>query len=247
MALTQELMTKYTEMGLEAVATLEQNMATGEDSQGKPYKSALADLRALLERTDLPISPEDKMRLLMIYLISQDGIKQDERRQLMELAGISPEDQAAILNLFHLGVTLLHGTASPKKRASPKKTSPTEATYDVSRYEPPLKRHVEDLLSTGLSLTDFPFIAPPDTILASARDATDATKKATKAKGTSSELEVPATGKRLVVFVLGGMSYSELKSMHQVKRALGHEILIGTTAMLTPQGLILGLKAIKQL
>lgn len=39
MALTQELMTKYTEMGLEAVATLEQNMATGEDSQGKPYKS----------------------------------------------------------------------------------------------------------------------------------------------------------------------------------------------------------------
>jgi len=209
--------------------------------------TALADLRALLERTDLPISPEEKMRLLMIYLISQDGIKQDERRQLMELAGISPEDQAAILNLFHLGVTLLHGTASPKKRASPKKTTPTEATYDVSRYEPPLKRHVEDLLSTGLSLTDFPFIAPPDAILASARDATDATKKATKAKGTSSELEVPATGKRLVVFVLGGMSYSELKSMHQVKRALGHEILIGTTAMLTPQGLILGLKAIKQL
>jgi len=247
MALTQELMTKYTEMGLEAVATLEQNMATGEDSQGRPYKSALADLRALLERTDLPISPEDKMRLLMIYLISQDGIKQDERRQLMELAGISPEDQAAILNLFHLGVTLLHGTASPKKRASPKKTSPTEASYDVSRYEPPLKRHVEDLLTTGLSLTDFPFIAPPDTILASARDATDATKKATKAKGTSSELEVPATGKRLVVFVLGGMSYSELKSMHQVGRALGREILVGTTAMLTPQGLILGLKAIKQL
>lgn len=38
--------------------------------------TALADLRALLERTDLPISPEDKMRLLMIYLISQDGIKQ---------------------------------------------------------------------------------------------------------------------------------------------------------------------------
>ena len=65
---------------------------------------------------------------------------QDERRQLMELAGISPEDQAAILNLFHLGVTLLHGTASPKKRPSPKKTSPAEATYDVSRYEPPLKR-----------------------------------------------------------------------------------------------------------
>ena len=41
---------------------------------------------------------------------------------------------------------------------------------------------MEDLLSTGLSLTDFPFIAPPDAILASARDATDATKKATKVR-----------------------------------------------------------------
>lgn len=67
-----------------------------------------------------------------------------------------------------------------------------------------------------------------------------------QAKGTMSELEVPATGKRLVVFVLGGMSYSELKSMHQVGRALGRDIIVGTTAMLTPQGLILGLKAIKQ-
>ena len=29
---------------------------------------------------------EDKMRLLMIYVNTQDGIKQDERRQLLTLA-----------------------------------------------------------------------------------------------------------------------------------------------------------------
>lgn len=53
-------------MCLEAVATLEQSMATGEDSSGKAFKTALPELKALLQRSDLPLSPEDKMRLLMM-------------------------------------------------------------------------------------------------------------------------------------------------------------------------------------
>ncbi len=64
-------MKKYAEASLELVATLEQNMATGEDASGKPFKTALAELRSLLERTDLPLSPEDKIRLLMTYMITQ--------------------------------------------------------------------------------------------------------------------------------------------------------------------------------
>ena len=92
------------------------------------------------------------MRLLMIYVNTQDGIKQDERRQLLTLAGIAPEDQVAILNLFYLNVTLLQGTVAKKKGA--KKDKAAEATYDVSRYAPPIKRHVEELLGAGLSVGD---------------------------------------------------------------------------------------------
>ena len=50
---------------------LEQDLACGEDAQQKPFKTALADLRALLGRTDLPLSPEDRIRLLMMFVISQ--------------------------------------------------------------------------------------------------------------------------------------------------------------------------------
>ena len=35
----------------------------------------------------LPLYDEDKIRLLMVYVITQDGIKSEERRQLMTLAG----------------------------------------------------------------------------------------------------------------------------------------------------------------
>lgn len=104
------------------------------------------------------------MRLLMIYVNTQDGIKQDERRQLLTLAGIAPEDQVAILNLFYLNVTLLQGTVAKKKGA--KKDKAAEATYDVSRYAPPIKRHVEELLGAGLSVGDGAATHPQCTQLA---------------------------------------------------------------------------------
>ena len=53
------------------VSGLEQDLACGEDAQQKPLKTAMADLRSLLGRSDLPLSPEDRLRLLMMYVISQ--------------------------------------------------------------------------------------------------------------------------------------------------------------------------------
>jgi len=112
-----ELLKRFNETCLEEVSGLEQDLACGEDAQQKPFKTALADLRALLGRTDLPLSPEDRIRLLMMFVISQDGIQQEQRRELMELADVTPEDQLAVLNLFYMGVTLLQGSTARKKKA----------------------------------------------------------------------------------------------------------------------------------
>ena len=240
MALTQELMKKYSEASLEMVATLEQNMATGEDSGGKTFKTALAELRALLEKSDLALSPEDKIRLLMIYMITQDGIRQDERRQLIQLAGISPEDQDAIINLFYLNVTLLQGT-SHKKRGAAKKGSGGAEGYDVSRYTPPMKRLLEDALGPGLSTTDYPFVAPPE------GSAAGSARPKGKAGGGGAGEVAAVSGRRVIVFMLGGMSYSELRSVHEVERAFNREIIAGSTSMITPQTFLLALKKMKQL
>lgn len=238
MALGQELMSKYHNANLELVATLEQNMATGEDANGKAYKTALMDLKALLLRRDLALSPEDKMRLLMIYVITQEGLRQEERRELNRLAEISPEDQVAILNLFYLQVALLQGTSSRKRGASKRDRAAGEG-YDVSRYVPPLKRHVEELLTTGLPAADFPFIESPSGAAASAG--------AGGRKGSSKASAEVASGRRTIVFVLGGLTHSELRSMQELARTTNREIIVGSTAMLTPQGFILALKDMKQL
>ena len=85
---------------------LEQNMAIGEETNGKAFRTALQDLRALLQRQDVTMTPEDRIRLVLLFIITQEGVQPKERKELMELAGIQP-GQVAILNLGRLGVNLL--------------------------------------------------------------------------------------------------------------------------------------------
>mmetsp|Transcript_14365 Transcript_14365/g.39000 ORF Transcript_14365/g.39000 Transcript_14365/m.39000 type:complete len:171 (+) Transcript_14365:1651-2163(+) len=79
---------------LEKVALLEQSMACGESADGKSFKAdaALSELEGLF-RASTPLSPIDGLRLLMIYAIVHGGIKPDDRRRMMDAAGIGPEDQ----------------------------------------------------------------------------------------------------------------------------------------------------------
>ena len=55
------------------------------------------------------------------------------------------------------------------------------------------------------------------------------------------------SGQKLVVFVLGGLSYSELRAVHEVGAATGREVIVGSTSMLTPQSFLTGLKQLKKL
>eukprot|EP00899_Mesostigma_viride_P012721 jgi/Mesvir1/2144/Mv16665-RA.1 len=41
--------------------------------------------------------------------------------------------------------------------------------------------------------------------------------------------------KRIIVFVLGGMAYSEIRSAHQLKASTGHEVIVGSNIMYAPK------------
>jgi syntaxin-binding protein 1 len=141
-----------------------------------------------------------------------------------------------VLNLFYMGVTLLQGAAGRKKKVERKRGA---EGYDVSRFVAPLKRVLEDTLSGALSPTDYPYTRPPQ----GGGGGGGAVAKRPDARSLASD--VP--GRRLIVFVCGGLSYSELRAMHEVAAATGRDIIIGTTAMLTPKRFLLGLKNLKQL
>lgn len=102
-------------------------MATGEEPDGRATKNTniLSSLPPLLQSTQsyliflflscipnhffflfLYHSKEDKIRLLITYIVSQEGIKDSDRKRLIELAAISSDDENSIANLRFLGITL---------------------------------------------------------------------------------------------------------------------------------------------
>ena len=91
----------------------------------------------------------------------------------------------------------------------------TEHTYQMSRWTPVIKDIMEDAIELKLDEKHFPFLA--------GRAATAGYPRATpttaryghwhKDKGAQNVKNVP----RLIVYVLGGLSYSEIRAAYEVR------------------------------
>ena len=102
--ITHDCLTKFTNEGLIEVSELEQTIATGQDSNGKTVK--LKEIEALLREALPTLSSDLAMRLLGIFLCSQNGMDPEKRDEFFRIASLSAEQKTILLNLQHLGVTV---------------------------------------------------------------------------------------------------------------------------------------------
>ena len=127
-----------------------------------------------------------------------------------------------------------------------------ESEYASSRYVPLLKTILSDMVSNQLSLEDYPSVVPMPTLPKSSSSATSARRRgaegsARKKKGTgskwdragssskSSKSATNFTGPRNLVFMIGGLSFSELRVAREIMEKESREIIVGSTAFLSPQ------------
>lgn len=231
---------------LETIAHLEQDMATGEDAEGKAVKNVITSLPPIL--SDPEVSKEEKLRLLMIYVISQGGLKDQDRKRLMDLAKISVPEQKAIANLYHLGVAINKTVTKKAKKETKKKKKRGDVSYELSRYVPTVKEILVQLAEDSLSGADFPFIRDDPGVSSGSRSSASvpapvkqslkggATKHRWAAdKGKKKEENKPQfVGPRIILFVLGGMTYSEMRSAYEVTAQSQRQVLIGSSHIITP-------------
>jgi len=116
MSLAQECMNKFEKKKLKQLGEFEQDMATGLDSDGK--KIVAKELKStLVQMCQSPdIGTLDKLRLVMVYLISQGGIQESTRKELMK--SIHVKLHKAVLNLQKLGVDLSQAFQGGKSKHS---------------------------------------------------------------------------------------------------------------------------------
>ncbi|GJJ13940.1 hypothetical protein Clacol_008197 [Clathrus columnatus] len=227
----------------------EKDCATGITAEGKTPKHLVEEMVPLLDSHE--ISNFMKVRIIALYIQYREGVPDEDRRRLFQHARLSRADQDAINNLVHLGVriTRLPGDKDIKNRKSKHKANNSE--YELSRYKPVLASMLEDHALNKLDPTMFPYVREPSSVTAAPGGGGVASLRSTTPVPTSSLRSAKPNWhrapqrnqgvdikQRLLVFVAGGVTYSEMREVYQASTTLGRDILIGSTHLVFPESFI---------
>mmetsp|Transcript_20169 Transcript_20169/g.68404 ORF Transcript_20169/g.68404 Transcript_20169/m.68404 type:complete len:333 (-) Transcript_20169:78-1076(-) len=86
------------------LSQLEQTLSTGVDGDNSTVRPAR--MLEMVQEALPGLTTEAKLRLLSIYIISQRGVSQEDRRALIQAAGLTPAQQQGLINLERLGVAV---------------------------------------------------------------------------------------------------------------------------------------------
>ncbi|KAM7539130.1 hypothetical protein Aperf_G00000050438 [Anoplocephala perfoliata] len=257
---------------------VEQDLAMGTDAEGERIKDHMRNTVPLL--IDSNVSTYDKLRLILLYVIQRGGISEENLAKLIQHAQI-PEPQAAVVrNMAALGVPVLQdagGGPTIGRRKAPQPYLPTnrrtradEPKYQMSRWTPYLKDLIEDTCEDRLDVRQFPFFGggPVKSSGLSAGGGGFGGGLSRSGGGSGGGGSMSArygqwhrekgaqtrSGPRLIFFILGGISYSEMRCAYEVMAAYSSvvssgagggggggkqwDILVGGTHLLTPETFI---------
>lgn len=75
-------------------------MVMGVDPEGKPVKDIWKQMTPLLGRENL--SSEDRVRLIMIYLLTQSALNEADRKSMLDHANLSSNEMESLRRLMML-------------------------------------------------------------------------------------------------------------------------------------------------
>ena len=198
------------------------------------------------------LRPDDRKKLMRHAGLDRPGEQIDWEESILNL------------EILGVRVERGPGSRIPPRKKGRTTYVSNETDYDVSRFHPTIKGIVEDHLQANLSLDSWPYLleeemetlpdsqknlvghhsrpdlhhhsttsaVPPGTSSGSLRSA-----RPNWHRSRTTTANTPSTSsnrQRLIIFIAGGITYSEMRSAYEISAAHQKEVIIGGTSILKP-------------
>ena len=261
MSLAQECMNRFAQKKLKDLGELEQDIATGLTNDGKAVNQKLL-LKQMQEMCVQPqVGPLDRLRLVMIYLTSMGALDHAIQRDL--LAGVSPQLQRAIQHLPKLGVDVTATRAHSKERMQEFALRNKTIPLALMRYVPVLQHVIEQSVQYSLDEDRYPYVTPPPEeqranmqakVGRSARRKPGQGSTGGSTGGNDWKREEKDAGgvagadrrPRFLIFVIGGLTFSEMRSAYEVAEQHKANVYIGSSNTLNASEFIVELSGLRR-
>ncbi|XP_074008820.1 syntaxin-binding protein 3 [Numenius arquata] len=234
--IAEDCMNKF-KSNIERLCKTEQDLALGTDAEGQKVKDSMRVLLPVL----LNKSHEsyDKIRAILLYIFSTNGTTQENLDKLIQNVQIE-SDSDMIRNWKYLDVPVISSSAAQQHK-HPRRDRSSEETFQLSRWTPVIKDVMEDAIENKLDSKEWPYCSPcPPTWNGSGA-------VSARHKPRASYREERKSSARLIIFVIGGITYSEMRSAYEVSQAYKScEVIIGSTHILTPTRLLDEVKSLSK-
>jgi len=234
LALAEECMKNY-QGYIDKICKVEQDLAMGADADGEKIRDQMRNIVPVLLDTNVSIN--DKIRVIILYILHKQGIPEENLNKLVQHAQIPQDKVGLIRNVAKLGVTIVNDDSKSQNWTPKRRDRFAEVTYQMSRWNPVVKDLIEDAIEGKLDTNHFPFLNDK--------------------RGLSNRNKAPASNRygrwhkdkgdqtrnvsRVIVFILGGATYSEARVGYEIshEKSPSWEVLIGgDTPILTPEGFL---------
>merc|ERR1712172_388697 len=236
LALAEECMKNY-QGYIDKLCKVEQDLAMGADADGEKIRDHMRNIVPILLDQNVPIN--DKIRIILLYIQSKNGISEENLTKLIQHAQIPPEKTCIIRNMANMGVNVVVDGNRRKIWQMKRKERVSEQTYQMSRWTPQLKDIVEDAIEDKLDNNHFPFLSGQRQSVGRTAPTSARYGQWHKDKKEPQSKNVP----RIIAFVVGGCCLSELRAAYEVTNDKKNwEIIMGGSHLLTPEEFLEGMK-----
>jgi len=237
--LAEECMKNY-QGYIDKLCKVEQDLAMGTDAEGEKIRDHMRNIVPIL--LDQKVTIKDKIRIILLYIQSKNGISEENLTKLIQHAQIPTEETIIIKNMSNLGVNVVVDGNRKKIWQMKRKERVTEQTYQMSRWTPQVKDIIEDAIDDKLDNNHFPF-------LSGQRQGSIHKQAPNSARfGQWHKDKKDCTTKnlpRIICFVVGGNSFSEMRAAYEVTAERKNwEVIMGGSHLITPESFLQDIKSL---